>query len=51
VEEHLQRSGCSDHTKNVWLHLKIALQKLSTTQSISPTFAQEDILKGLSAIE
>jgi hypothetical protein len=51
VEEFLQRSGCSDHIKNAWLYLKNALHKLSTTQSTPPTFAQEEILKGLSAIE
>jgi hypothetical protein len=51
VEEFLQRNGCPNHTKNAWLYLKNALQKLSTTQSTSPTSTQEEILKGLSAIE
>jgi threonine synthase len=51
VEEFLQRSGCSDHTKNAWLYLKNALHKLSTIQCTPPTSAQVEILKGLSAIE
>jgi hypothetical protein len=45
VEEFLQRSGCSYHTKNAWLYLKNALHKLSTTQSTPPTFAEEEIVK------
>jgi hypothetical protein len=51
VDELLHRNSCPDHTKNAWLYLKNALQKLSTTQSTSPTSAQEEILKGVSAIE
>jgi hypothetical protein len=50
-EEFLQRSNCSDYTKNAWLYLKNALQKLSTTQSTLHTSAQEEILEGLSATE
>ncbi len=51
VEEFLQRSNCSDHTKNVWLYLESVLQKLSTTQSTPPTSVHEEIIKGLSAME
>ncbi len=51
VEAFIQASNCLEYTKNAWLYLKKSLLKLSTTQSTAPSFAQEGILKELSAIK
>jgi hypothetical protein len=51
VEEYIQRTGCPDHTKYAKLYLKNGLQKLSNTQNNPSISTQDEILKGLSAIE
>jgi ABC-type anion transport system duplicated permease subunit len=49
MEAFLQASGCSEYTKNAWLFLKRAINKLSTTFSTSTTSAQDEIRKIMSA--
>ncbi len=51
VEAYLQASGCPEYTKNEWLYLKKAINKLSTTPKTPITSTHNEILKSLSAIE